>query len=144
MKGDNRLWLTLKQKIKDNKYKILTGIIFISGVAYVIINQNNKLRLQEARINQQDLEIQNLKDINATQQKDIGILKSVMSGTVLSNLRDSTKRQLRYAEGRLRNGLEDGTISAIDEQLRRDEIITFSKQLENIDMADKMISNKTN
>ena len=76
----------LKQKIKDNKYKILTGIIFISGVAYVIINQNNKLRLQEARINQQDLEIQNLKDINATQQKDIGILKSVMSGTVLSNL----------------------------------------------------------
>ena len=134
----------LKQKIKDNKYKILTGIIFISGVAYVIINQNNKLRLQEARINQQDLEIQNLKDINATQQKDIGILKSVMSGTVLSNLRDSTKRQLRYAEGRLRNGLEDGTISAIDEQLRRDEIITFSKQLENIDMADKMISNKTN
>ena len=134
----------LKQKIKDNKYKILTGIIFISGVAYVIINQNNKLRLQEARINQQDLKIQNLKDINATQQKDIGILKSVMSGTVLSNLRDSTKRQLRYAEGRLRNGLEDGTISAIDEQLRRDEIITFSKQLENIDMADKMISNKTN
>ena len=134
----------LKQKIKDNKYKILTGIIFVSGVAYVIINQNNKLRLQEARINQQDLEIQNLKDINATQQKDIGILKSVMSGTVLSNLRDSTKRQLRYAEGRLRNGLEDGTISPIDEQLRRDEIITFSKQLENIDMADKMISNKTN
>ena len=134
----------LKQKIKDNKYKILTGIIFISGVAYVIINQNNKLRLQEARINQQDLKIQNLKDINATQQKDIGILKSVMSGTVLSNLRDSTKRQLRYAEGRLRNGLEDGIISAIDEQLRRDEIITFSKQLENIDMADKMISNKTN
>lgn len=35
----------IKQKVKDNKYKILTGVIFIAGVGYVIINQNNKIKL---------------------------------------------------------------------------------------------------
>lgn len=116
----------LKQKVKDNKGKILTGIVFISGISYLIVKQNNTIK---------SLKLNDIK-----QQNDINILKSVMSGTVLSNLKESTKRQLRYAEGRLRNGLKDGTISKIDEQIRRDEIVFFSAQIENINKAEDIIS----
>ena len=125
----------LKQKIKDNKYKIILGTITITGVVYVIVSQNNKIKIQ-------DLKIEKLEADNVEQQNSINILKSVMSETVLVNLKDSAKRQLRYAEGRLQNGLKDGVISKVDEQLRREEIEYFSGQIENINKAIDMISKK--
>ena len=33
-----------KQKVKDNKYKIIAGTITIAGVVYVIVNQNGKIK----------------------------------------------------------------------------------------------------
>ena len=33
-----------KQKLKDNKGKIIAGIIFVSGVAYVIVKQNGTIQ----------------------------------------------------------------------------------------------------
>ena len=125
----------LKQKIKDNKYKIILGTITITGVVYVIVSQNNKIKIQ-------DLKIEKLEADNAEQQNSINILKSVMSETVLVNLKDGVKRQLRYAEGRLQNGLKDGVISKVDEQLRREEIEYFSGQIENINKAIDMVSKK--
>lgn len=123
----------LKQKIKDNKYKIMLGTITIAGVVYAIISQNNKIKIQ-------DLKIEELEANDVEHRNSINILKSVMSETVLVNLKDSAKRQLRYAEGRLQNGLKDGVISKVDEQLRREEIEFFSNQIENINKAIEIIS----
>ena len=123
----------LKQKIKDNKYKIMLGTIAVAGVVYVIVNQNNKIKFQ-------DLKIEELEANDVEHRNSINILKSVMSETVLVNLKDSAKRQLRYAEGRLQNGLKDGVISKVDEQLRREEIEFFSNQIENINKAIEIIS----
>ena len=123
----------LKQKIKENKYKIILGTITIAGVVYIIVSQNNKIKFQ-------DLKIKQLEENDIEQQNCINVLKSVMSETVLCNLKDSAKRQLRYAEGRLNNGLKDGVISKVDQELRREEIEFFSNQIENINEAIKLIS----
>lgn len=124
-----------KQKIKDNKGKIVTGIIFVSGVAYVIVKQNETIKELKLDISKQS-------DIISEQQEDINILKSVMNETVLSSLKDSVKRQLRYAEGRLNNAFKKGSrISEADIKLREEEIECFNKQLEKIFKAEKLISN---
>lgn len=99
----------------------------------MIISQNNKIKIQ-------DLKIEELEANDVEHRNSINILKSVMSETVLVNLKDSAKRQLRYAEGRLQNGLKDGVISKVDEQLRREEIEFFSNQIENINKAIEIIS----
>ena len=78
-----------KQKVKDNKGKIITWFIFIGGVTYVIVTKNNTIK-----------ELQ-LNDIR--QQEDIEILKSVMSDGVLTSLKETLTRKLRYNEGRLNN-----------------------------------------
>ena len=123
----------LKQKIKENKCKIILGTITIAGVVYIIVSQNNKIKIQ-------DLKIKHLEENDIEQQNCINVLKSVMSETVLCNLKDSAKRQLRYAEGRLNNGLKDGVISKVDRELRREEIEFFSNQIENINEAIEIIS----
>ena len=33
-----------KQKIKDNKYRIIMGTITIAGVVYVIVKQNGQIK----------------------------------------------------------------------------------------------------
>lgn len=137
----------LKQKVKDNKGKIIAGIIFIGG-AYIIVKQCGDIKQLKINDSLKDEQIATLiandtakQEIINKQQGDINILKSVMNGTVLSNLRESAKRQLRYAEGRLNNALKnDNVISEVDERLRREEIDFFSKQIEKIDKAESMIS----
>lgn len=137
----------LKQKVRDNKGKIIAGIIFIGGV-YIIIKQCGDIKQLKINDSLKDEQIATLiandtakQEIINKQQGDINILKSVMNGTVLSNLRESAKRQLRYAEGRLNNALKnDNVISEVDERLRREEIDFFSKQIEKIDKAESMIS----
>ena len=126
----------LKQKIKDNKHKIVLGTITVAGVVYIIVSQNNKIKIQ-------DLKIKQLEENDIEQRNSINILKSVMSETVLCSLKDSAKRQLRYAEGRLNNGLRDGVISKVDQELRREEIEFFSNQIENINEAIKLISKES-
>ena len=137
----------LKRKVRDNKGKIIAGIIFIGGV-YIIIKQCGDIKQLKINDSLKDEQIATLiandaakQEIINKQQGDINILKSVMNGTVLSNLRESAKRQLRYAEGRLNNALKnDNVISEVDERLRREEIDFFSKQIEKIDKAESMIS----
>ena len=86
-----------KQKLKDNKYKIIAGTITIAGVVYVIVKQGNTL-------NKLQLD-------NKQQREDIDLLKHIMDGTVLASLKESLTRKLRYAEGRLANGLKDGVMT---------------------------------
>ena len=125
-----------KQKLKDNKGKIIAGIIFVSGVAYVVVKQNGTIKELKLDISKQS-------DVISNQQEDIDVLKSVMSKTVLSSLKDSVKRQLRYAEGKLNNALKnDNVISEADKKLREEEIEFFSQQLEKIFKAEELLSNR--
>ena len=114
-----------KQKVKDNKYKIIMGTITIAGVVYIIVKQNGK--------------IHHLELMNEEQQKDIDILKHVMDGTVLASLKESLTRKLRYREGKLNNALmKNSGISKADEMKLREEIEYFNKELEKIFEAEKL------
>ena len=130
----------LTQKIKDNKYKIIMGTITIAGVAFIIVKQDGVIKQLLKENKEQSDQIKDLQLTNAQQQKDIDVLKYVMNGTVLTSLKSSAKRQLRYAEGRLNNGLKSGTITDADEKMRRDEMEYFSKELEKIFEAEKILT----
>lgn len=115
-----------KQKVKDNKYKIIVGTITIAGVAYVIVKQNGKIK---------DLAI-----TNEHQQDDIDLLKHIMDGTVLASLKETLTRKLRYREGKLNNALKKNSgISSADEMKLREEIAYFSEELEKIFKAEELL-----
>ena len=115
-----------KQKVKDNKDKIITSVLVAGGVTFVIVKQHG--------------DIKQLKITVAKQSKDITVLKSVMSENVLSSLKTSLIRRLRYAEGKLNNGLRDGVMTKADELLRREEIKSLCKELEELMEAEKLIN----
>ena len=122
-----------KQKLKDSKGKIIIGVLFIGGVVFVIVKQNGTIKQLKINDAKQAEEI-------AKQAKDIAILKSVMNENVLSSLKASLTRKLRYAEGRLNNALlNDNVISEADKLLREEEIEFFSKELEKITEAEKLL-----
>ena len=121
-----------KQKVKDNKGKIITSILVIGGATFVIVKQNNELKRLLINDAKQTEEL-------TKQAKAITILKSVMNENVLSSLKASLTRKLRYAEGKLNNGLLDGVMSKADELLRREEIEFYSKELEKIADAEKLL-----
>ena len=122
-----------KQKVKDNKGKIITSILVIGGVVFVIVKQNGTIKQLKINDAKQAEEI-------TKQAKDIAILKSVMNENVLSSLKASLTRKLRYAEGRLNNALlNDNVISEADKLLREEEIEFFSKELEKITEAEKLL-----
>ena len=115
-----------KQKVKDNKGKIITSLLVIGGVTFVIVKQNGTIK--------------QLKISDAKQSKDIAILKSVMNENVLSSLKASLTRKLRYAEGKLNNALVKGSgITEADKMLRLEEIEFYSKELEKITEAEKLL-----
>ena len=115
-----------KQKVKDNKGKIITSLLVIGGVTFVIVKQNNTIK--------------QLKISDAKHTEDIAILKSIMNENVLSSLKASLTRKLRYAEGKLNNALlNDNVMSKADEMLRREEIEFYSKELEKITEAEKLL-----
>ena len=115
-----------KQKVKDNKGKIITSLLVIGGVTLVIVKQNNTIK--------------QLKISDAKQSKDIAVLKSVMNENVLSSLKASLTRKLRYAEGKLNNALVKGSgITEADKMLRLEEIEFYSKELEKIAEAEKLL-----
>ena len=122
-----------KQKVKDNKGKIITSLLVIGGVTFVIVKQNGTIKQLKINDAIQTEEI-------AKQSKDIAVLKSVMNENVLSSLKASLTRKLRYAEGKLNNALVKGSgITKADEMLRREEIEFYSKELEKIAEAEKLL-----
>ena len=134
-KGDVRMskFKKFKQRVKDNKGKIITGLLVIGGVTFVIVKQNGTIKQLKINDAIQTEEI-------AKQSKDIAVLKSVMNENVLSSLKASLTRKLRYAEGRLNNALlNDNVISEADKLLREEEIEFFSKELEKITEAEKLL-----
>lgn len=123
-----------KKKIKDNKGKIITGVVFISGVTYVIVKQNGTIKELKFDISKQSKTI-------SKQQEDIDTLKHVMNGTVLASLKETLTKKLRYREGRLANGLKNDGITKVDEMKLREEIAYFSGELEKIFEAEELLKN---
>ena len=117
----------IKQKIRENKGKIILGCVSVAGVIYVIVKQNDKINLLE-----NDVE---------TLNNDMRVLKGVITENVLANMKQSLKRQLRYAEGRLNNLLNNGDIIVeADIKLRKEEIESIGKELLKIDEAREVLS----
>ena len=106
----------LKQKVKENKGKIVATSVTIAGLVGVIIYQGNKINHLES---------------------DVELLKDVMDGTVLASLKETLTRKIRYAETKLANGLADGVMSQADEMMRREEIEIYGAQLMKVLEAQK-------
>ena len=123
----------IKQKIRENKGKIILGCISVAGVIYVIVNQNGKIKMLSD-------ENKTLSNNVETLDNDMRVLKGVISENVLANMKQSLKRQLRYAEGRLNNGIAKKVISEADIKLREEEIESIGKELLKIDEAREVLS----
>lgn len=112
----------LKEKGSKNKritcVCVTTGVVIIGVMSCVIVKQQYDINKNKA---------------------DIKLLKEVMHGNVIHSLRETYKRKLRYAEGRLSSGIADNVMSIKDMQLRKEEIEFFSKQLENLDAAEALL-----
>lgn len=115
----------MSQKIKDNKKKIIIGIGIVGGVTCLILKQNKTIK---------QLKLNDIK-----QEHDIDILRSVMSENILSSLKDTITRKLRYNEGRLANGLKDGVMTIEDEMKRREMIEFYSRELKKIFDAEQIL-----
>ena len=105
-----------KQKVKENKGKIIAASVTIAGLAGVIVYQGYKIKHLES---------------------DVELLKDVMDGTVLASLKETLTRKIRYAETKLANGLADGVMSQADEMMRREEIEIYGAQLMKVVEAQK-------
>lgn len=133
-----------KQKIKDNKGKIITGIIFVSGAAYIVVRQHGTIKDLSKNIDNLTIDLEQAGIEITTNRENIDILKHVMNGTVLASLKESLTRKLRYREGKLNNALmKNSGISEIDMTKLREEIAYFSAELEKIFKAEELLNNST-
>ena len=123
----------IKQKIRENKGKIILGCISVAGVIYVIVNQNGKIKMLSD-------ENETLSNNVETLNNDVRVLKGVITENVLANMKQSLKRQLRYAEGKLNNSIARKVISEADIKLREEEIESIGKELLKIDEAREVLS----
>ena len=123
----------VKQKIKENKGMIILGCISVAGVIYVIVNQNGKIKMLSD-------ENETLSNNVETLNNDVRVLKGVITENVLANMKQSLKRQLRYAEGKLNNSIARKVISEADIKLRKEEIESIGKELLKIDEAYEVLS----
>ena len=125
----------IKQKIRENKGKIILGCISVAGVIYVVVKQNDKIKLLESNVKLLNDENETLCNDVKTLNNDVRVLKGVITENILANMKQSLKRQLRYAEGRLNNGIAKKVISEADIKLRKEEIESIGKELLKIDDA---------
>ena len=123
----------IKQKIRENKGKIILGCVSVAGVIYVIVNQNGKIKMLS---DENETLCNDVKTLN----NDVRVLKGVLTENVLANMKQGLKRQLRYAEGRLNNGIASKVISEADIKLRKEEIESIGKELLKIDEAYEVLS----
>ena len=130
----------IKQKIRENKGKIILGCISVAGVIYVITKQNGKIKLLESNVKLLSDENETLCNDVKTLNNDVQVLKGVITENVLANMKQSLKRQLRYAEGRLNNGIASKVISEADIKLRKEEMESIGKELLKIDEAREVLS----
>ena len=122
---------SFKEKVKENKGKILTSVIFgvtIIGGGYIILSKNKQIDILERQVKQNT--------------EDIDLLKDVMSKDVIGTLKQSLTNKLRYHEGRLNNGIKSNTITEADKQMHKETIDFVNKQLLKLAKAEERLDNK--
>lgn len=134
----------LKRKV--SKKKVVMSILFttsaiaVGGLSYKVYKQRAEIKnLQHDLIGLTDtVDAQQieLKDL----QFNVSVLKSVMNGNIIHSLKETTKRKLRYAEGRLASGIEDRVMSIVDINKRKEEIEFYSEQIVSYDKAEKLLT----
>ena len=122
---------SFKEKVKENKGKILTSVIFgvtIIGGGYIILSKNKQIDILERQVKQNT--------------EDIDLLKDVMSKDVIGTLKQSLTNKLRYHEGRLNNGIKSNTITEADKQMHKETIDFVNNQLLKLAKAEERLDNK--
>lgn len=121
-----------KEKAKENKGKILTGIIFgvtIIGGSYVVLSKNKRINILEEQVKQNT--------------EDIELLRDVMSKDIIGTLKEALIRKLRYHEGRLNNGIKnDNKMTEADKKIHEETIAYVNKQLLKLAKAEERLDNK--
>ena len=121
-----------KEKAKENKGKILTGIIFgvtIIGGSYVVLSKNKRINILEEQVKQNT--------------EDIELLRDVMSKDIIGTLKEALIRKLRYHEGRLNNGIKnDNKMAEADKKMHEETIAYVNKQLLKLAKAEERLDNK--
>ena len=144
---------SFKEKVKENKGKILTGVIFgvtIIGGGYVILSKNKQIDILKnenkaltKNILESVKECCDLKEQVDQNTEDIELLRSVMSKDVIGTLKEALIRKLRYHEGRLNNGIKKGSNMSEADKLMHEETIDFvNNQLLKLAKAEERLDNK--
>lgn len=123
---------SFKEKVKENKGKILTGVIFgvtIIGGSYVVLSKNKRINILEEQVKQNT--------------EDIELLRDVMSKDIIGTLKEALIRKLRYHEGRLNNGIKnDNKMTEADKKMHEETIAYVNKQLLKLAKAEERLDNK--
>ena len=121
-----------KEKAKENKGKILTGVIFgvtIIGGSYIVLSKNKRINILEEQVKQNT--------------EDIELLRDVMSKDIIGTLKEALIRKLRYHEGRLNNGIKnDNKMTEADKKIHEETIAYVNKQLLKLAKAEERLDNK--
>ena len=123
---------SLKDKVKENKGKIITSVIFgvtIIGGSYVVLSKNKRINILEEQVKQNT--------------EDIELLRDIMTKDVIGTLKEALIRKLRYHEGRLNNGIKnDNKMSEADILMHKETIDFVNKQLLKLAKAEERLDNK--
>ena len=122
---------SFKDKVKENKGKIITSVIFgvtIIGGSYVVLSKNKRINILEEQVKQNT--------------EDIELLRDVMTKDVIGTLKEALIRKLRYHEGRLNNGIKSNTITEADILMHEETIDFVNKQLLKLAKAEERLDNK--
>lgn len=144
---------SFKEKVKENKGKIITGVIFgatIIGGGYVILSKSKQLdilknenRALTKNILESVKECCDLKEQVEQNTEDIELLRDVMSKDVIGTLKQALINKLRYHEGRLNNGTNKGSNMTEADKIMHKETIDFvNNQLLKLAKAEARLDNK--
>lgn len=144
---------SFKEKVKENKGKILTGVIFgvaIIGGGYVIISKNRQIDILKnenkaltKNILESVKECCDLREQVDQNTEDIELLRYVMSKDVIGTLKQALINKLRYHEGRLNNGMKKGSnMTEADIKMHKETIDFVNNQLLKLAKAEERLDNK--
>lgn len=123
---------SLKDKVKENKGKIITSVIFgvtIIGGGYIVLSKNKRINILEEQVKQNT--------------EDIELLRDVMTKDVIGTVKEALIRKLRYHEGRLNNGIKnDNKMTEADIKIHEETIDFVNKQLLKLAKAEERLDSK--
>ena len=143
---------SFKEKVKENRGKIIAGVIFgvtIIGGGYVIYDKNKQIDILKnenkaltKNILESVKECCDLREQVDQNTEDIELLRDVMSKDVIGTLKEALIRKLRYHEGRLNNGIKSNTIEEADIKMHKETIEFVNNKLLKLAKAEERLDNK--